>query len=157
MRSARPHHRLIEAASSVSRSLARIRTLSSFRSDVFAAYCFAIICVYTHFQWTMAVVLALNRYTALYKPVKHEMVTRSWKCSKGRLVQLWRTGRQNIYILLCFLVAFFPAIGNTLTEPFFYEIVYANNVTVINFAVRKPLLLVRWRVYYSLKNLILLS
>ena len=44
------------------------------RNGIFAAYVMAIAGAFNDFQWTMAAVLAYNRYTALYKPTMHEYV-----------------------------------------------------------------------------------
>lgn len=95
----------------------------------------------------MAVVLALNRYTALYKPTKHDAVETRGRafCMKTPL-QLWSNKRKNLYVMYCLLTCLIGVVGAVLAKPYFRwqtrQFESVGNVTTARIGAREPSMLV---------------
>jgi hypothetical protein len=95
----------------------------------------------------MAVVLAFNRYTALYKPTKYEMVeTRRWTSCKNNPLQLWSNKRQNVCVIYCLLVCLIAIVTGVLAKPYSNwqtrQFASVGNVTIVSLGAYEPLMLV---------------
>ena len=99
------------------------------------------------FQVSMAAVLAFNRYTALYKPTKHDTVEKRECFCKKTPLQLWSNKRQTVYVAYCLLTCLVPIVADILAEPYFHwqtiESEGVGNVTIAYFDTHKPSMLVR--------------